>query len=110
MYIPTLREIKGEIKFAWLRAFKGIDYKIRDGWGLEDYLYKIVPELKLFIERQLKDKAYIKSNYRRGQIYRRTLRKIEDFEKITQREEMLNESQATRLFEYIGKHHGWFWD
>jgi len=105
------KEVLEEVeKFAWLRAFKGIDYKIRNGWGLESYLYKIVPELKIFIERQLEDEEYSKNNQRRSQIFRRTLRKIEAFEKMTDKESFKNENQATKLFEYIGKHHGWYWN
>lgn len=110
MYIPSFREMKSNIIRAYQRAIRGYDYSIRNGWGVEKYFTQIIPEIKIFCERQLEDVEHMPFNYRRGQIYRRTLRLIEDYEKMTDKEEVLEDNQLNKLLIYIGKHYGWYWN
>ncbi len=112
MYIQSYNEIKGNIIRAYQRAIRGFDYSIRNGWGLKYYFSQIIPEIKIFCERELREQKefgnYEKDNPR-TEIFETTIKLIEDWEKMTYKEEIENENQLTKLFEYISKHLGWYW-
>lgn len=113
MYIPSFTELKRNLIRAYQRAIRGFDYSIRNGWGLEEYFSQIIPEIKVFCERDLKQQKEW-DNYGpenpRTEIFETTLKLISDWEKMTYEDEMKNENQLTCLFEYISKHMGWYWD
>ena len=107
MYIPSYSELKSNIIRAYQRAVRGCDYSIRNGWGIEGYFTKIIPEIKIFCERYLENKELCKYNNHRANIFKHTLKLIEEYEKMTYKEELKNENQLTKLFEYISKNMGW---
>lgn len=110
MYIPSYKELKSIIIRAYQRAIRGYDYSIRNGWGLEEYFTQIIPEIKIFCERYLKNKVLCKHNNHRAGIFKHTLKLIKEYEKMTPQEELNNRNQLTKLFEYISKNMGWYLD
>ena len=48
-------QIKSRLYGAYCRAIRGYDYRIRNGFGLKYYFEQIIPEIKIFCERELKE-------------------------------------------------------
>lgn len=126
--LTHIRNIKGDLRRAYQRAFYGIDECIRNGWGLEYQFEIIVPEIKKFCERYLSDVPEKEQNdknefnYKRYQVLLETLKRIkeweecDDFEKLPQKEwikkgEYLKKDYLfNELVKYIANNMGWYWD
>ena len=123
-----LKEIKGDLRRAYQRAVYKIDECIRNGWGLEYHLEFIIPEIKKFCERYLKDipekKLHDKKqfNYEKYQVLLKTLKLIKEWEEcnpfellpkkewIKKREHLKKDSLFNELVKYIADNMGFYWD
>ena len=109
MYIPSIREIKGEIKFALQRAFRGYDDKVSLGWGLEQYFEQIIPSIKEFCEYELNEMSQVEHSTDWTNAYKNTLKLIKDWEDKDYK--ALDENkELSKLFQYISKHIDWYWN
>ena len=132
--LTHIRNIKGNLRRAFQRAFYGIDECIRNGWGLEYQFEFIIPEIKKFCERYLKDipekELHDKKqfNYNRYQVLLKTLELIkeweecDDFKQIPLKEqikkgelfelELIKEKDYlfNELVKYIANNMGYYWD
>lgn len=95
-----------ELKWAWQRAKDGYDERIK--WGFDGYLEQFIKPLKEFCEYELKNTH--PDNIKRIAVYERTLELIKDYEEMAPEEEYQEENPINRLWEYFGKHIGYYWD
>jgi hypothetical protein len=104
-----IREILGNLRRAYQRAVYQIDEKIRNGWGLDDYVVCLVQEVKIFCERDLEYLYKCSENSTRLRVFKETLKMIKEWEEcpegIDKKDYLLKEVST-----FIMKHQGWYWN
>ena len=95
------------ILYAYQRVVRGYDDRIH--WGFDGYFLAIIVPLKEFCENYLKDEERCSWNEKRVEIFKKTLVLIANYEKLEDDWRHSGEA-AEKLFGYVGKHIGWYWD
>lgn len=95
------------IKYAYQRVVRGYDDRIT--WGFDGYFLAIIVPLKEFCENYLKDNERCAWNEKRVEIFKKTLVLIKNYE--DKKDDWMNSGKAAeKLFGYVGKYIGWYWD
>jgi len=102
MYIPSIKELRNDIMFAFQRAFRGYDDRVKWGFGLEYYLEIIFPSLKEFCEYEIETDGG--RNPIRVKVFKKTIELINDHK------DNYSLDNEYKVFEYIGKHIGHYWN
>lgn len=95
-----------QIKWAYQRLTRGYDDRVY--WGFYSYFIQVIPALEKFCNKYLEDKEHCELNTSRADIFRNTLLLIEKYKE--KEDDCLNHDEEELLFEYVGKHLGWYWD
>ncbi len=93
------------IKYAWQRVIRGYDERI--AWGFDTYFNQFIPALKEFCKEQLPEKEVY--NPKSFAIYKKTLRLIDDFEKMPYQDFYKHPNPQSELWKFVGEHISWYW-
>jgi hypothetical protein len=103
-----MKNILREIKYAYQRVVRGYDERIM--WEFDSYFSQFIPPLKKFCENELSEKEIMKNNPRRAKVYKKMLGLIDDFDKMEYSAFYKEPNEVSKLWEYFGKHIGYFWN
>jgi hypothetical protein len=96
------------IKWAWQRVIRGYDDRIF--WEFDSYFMQFIPAIKEFCKRELENTEAMEMNFNRKEVFTETLRLIDEFEKMPDRNFYDNENEETKLWSYFGKNIGIYWN
>jgi hypothetical protein len=99
-----------EIKWAWQRVVRGYDDRVY--WGFDGYFIQVLPALREFCHRKIRDENFCKYNPEKAEVFSSTLSKILSYDLIDEYtiDMMEHEGIKADLFGYIGKHISYYWD
>ena len=123
----TIRTLIGNIRRAYQRAVYQVDEKIRNGWGLDDYVVCLIQEVKIFCERDLEYLYECSENNIRRDTFIKTLELIKEWEEFDEFQCLSEDERHIegKLFingldkkdyllkkasTFIMEHQGWYWN
>ena len=104
-----MKELLTTIKFAYQRAVRGYDDRVRLGYGLggvlDDYLIPLWEFCAKNMYREYKNIEYGK----REKVYHETMGLIDAY-LASEINTLDHHDKSAKMWEYIGAHMGYYWD
>lgn len=96
-----------QIKWAYQRVRYGYDETIK--WEFDSYFSQFIQPLREFCEAELDPEDEV-NNPKRQEIYKTTLKLIEDYRNMDYKDGYSEENAETKLWKYFGEHIGYYWN
>ena len=103
-----MKDILREIKYAYQRVVRGYDERIF--WEFDSYFSQFISPLKKFCEKELSDVEHMNYNSKRKKIYSKMIELIKEFNESDYKDFYKYPNTESKLWEYFGKHIGYFWN